>query len=622
MAEWHFPLTGGGAEYGINESGIQTFKSGMDKSLAREAIQNSLDAKVDDPDKQAMPVLVRFVKFDIDKDDLPGAQRLEDVLVKAREYYGSDKDAVRFYDEALKVIQGPIPCLKISDYNTKGLRGTAEQKEKSTFYALTKAMGVSNKSKSSGGSFGIGKSAPFSMSSLRTVIYSTYNIDDEFKLLGAARLTTFEDSPNEKRQNVGFFGNFDEEKQSVEELTDFDAMPEKFRRDNRSGAGTDISIVGYKAEDNWRASVLNAVLNDFYPAIFFNNLVVELIDASGTVTVNSDTLGVLMAEFAADHGDSYPYYQALSEAEYHFQEKLDILGDCSLYIKKGDAFPGKVQLARSPLMIVKPKRYGAPESYAALFICNDIEKGDPLLRNLEPAAHNDWIASLWDPLTMEPKVKSYGSTILSELDTWIKGKIDAISTADTEHVLEIEGLGEYLPDEEVGDFEAEEDNDDLLDNHTEIRKKNEKKPVVSKPQVSIVKPVKTGVKTSKAVRQGDGTGTKPPGGSEEDEQSNINRIMTSLINSKSREINNGNGREYILSILPIEDTAGDLRIVARGEISHYGIELQYAKNRQGQELDVDGSMIKGLKLSKGVPELITMKLTDKGRYSVEVENYA
>jgi hypothetical protein len=617
MADWNFPLTGGGAEYGINESGIETFKSGLDKSLAREVIQNSLDAR----DNQEKPVEVSFFKFDISKEELPGGDRLQDIFEKAKAYYATDRDAASFYNEAIKVVSGAIPCLKISDFNTKGLCGTSDQKEESTFYALTKAMGVSNKTQSSGGSFGIGKSAPFSMSSLRTVFYSTYNIDDEYKLLGVSRLTTFEDLPGEKRQNVGFYGNLNNEKQVVDELTNFDEMPKKLRRGGNNGAGTDITIIGYKAEQEWTEGLLNAVLNEFYPAIYYGNLIVKLVDKNRTVDIDKETLGNLMAEYANNKGDSYPYYLALSSPDYNFSESLDILGNCHLFIKKNDEFPSKVQWSRSPLMVVRSKRYGSPEAYSALFICDDSEKGDRILRSLEPPAHNDWKSSLWDPIKNRDisTIKSYGNMVLFELESWIRKKLEEISAVKEDHIVEIEGLGEYLPDTEVGNFTAEDLQDDLLDINTSVAKKESP---ISKPRVGTVKPVRPGEKPSKpkAPHKKESGGAKS-GGAEEQPRSDKKRILTSSVEIRSREINNGNKRLYVLSMLPNEDTSGDLNIVARGETGYYGMDLDYAENSIGSRLEVEGSFIKNLQMKKGVPEKITIKLNDDGRYSIGVENY-
>ncbi len=617
MADWNFPLTGGGVEYGINESGIETFKSGLDKSLAREVIQNSLDAR----DDQEKPVEVSFFRFDISKEELPGGNRLKDIFEKAKAYYATDRDAASFYNEAIKVVDGVIPCLKISDFNTKGLRGTADQKEKSTFYALTKAMGVSNKSQTSGGSFGIGKSAPFSMSSLRTVFYSTYNIDDEHKLLGVSRLTTFEDFYEEKRQNVGFYGNLNNEKQIVDELTNYDEMPKKLRRSNDNGAGTDITIIGYKAEQEWIEGLLNAVLNDFYPAIYYGNLIVKIVDKNRTIDINKETLGNLMSEYANNRGDSWPYYLALSSPDYNFSESLDILGNCHLFIKKNDEFPSKVQWSRSPLMVVRSKRYGSPEAYSALFICDDTEKGDRILRSLEPPAHNDWKSRLWDPIKDREisAIKSYGNMVLFELESWIRKKIEEISTLNEDHILEIEGLGEYLPDTEVGNFTADDLQDDLLDNNTSVTK-NESP--ISKPRVGTVKPVRFGEKPSKPQDpHKKKSGGAKTGGTEEQPGSETKRILSASIETRSREISSNNKRLYVLSIMPNEDTSGDLNIVARGETGYYGMHLDYAKNSIGSQLEVEGSFIKNLQIKKGVPEMITVKLKDDGRYSIGVENY-
>jgi len=44
---WNFPPTGGGVETGINDAGIVTFDGAPLSSLAREIIQNPLDARAD-----------------------------------------------------------------------------------------------------------------------------------------------------------------------------------------------------------------------------------------------------------------------------------------------------------------------------------------------------------------------------------------------------------------------------------------------------------------------------------------------------------------------------------------------------------------------------------------------
>ncbi|MBK9054972.1 MAG: hypothetical protein IPL78_29950 [Chloroflexi bacterium] len=54
--KWTFAKNNGGRESGFHDAGVETFKGNFDRYLARELIQNSLDARLD-PNK---PVEVVF----------------------------------------------------------------------------------------------------------------------------------------------------------------------------------------------------------------------------------------------------------------------------------------------------------------------------------------------------------------------------------------------------------------------------------------------------------------------------------------------------------------------------------------------------------------------------------
>lgn len=90
-----------------------------------------------------------------------------------------------------------IRVLRISDYNTTGLTGSMEMKP-SPWNDLVKSSGVSNKSGESGGSFGIGKSAPFACSDLRTLFYHTLDKDGIRSYQGVANLASFQ-YPDERK---------------------------------------------------------------------------------------------------------------------------------------------------------------------------------------------------------------------------------------------------------------------------------------------------------------------------------------------------------------------------------------------------------------------------------------
>ena len=64
--------------------------------------------------------------------------------------------------------------------------------EKGTNWSrLVKENGSSNKGQSSGGSFGIGKSATFACSDLRTVFYSSLDVKGLRSNFGVAKLVSF-----------------------------------------------------------------------------------------------------------------------------------------------------------------------------------------------------------------------------------------------------------------------------------------------------------------------------------------------------------------------------------------------------------------------------------------------
>ena len=66
--KWNFPENNDGPEEGLNDSGVETFKGSPVESLAREIIQNSLDALY----KSNEPVRVVFELKDVNSNCFPG----------------------------------------------------------------------------------------------------------------------------------------------------------------------------------------------------------------------------------------------------------------------------------------------------------------------------------------------------------------------------------------------------------------------------------------------------------------------------------------------------------------------------------------------------------------------
>lgn len=187
--KWNFPSNNYGQIFGIADSGVETFKGTPIKSLAREICQNSLDAALENNE----PTRIEFKTFELDPRKIPDYNGLEDALNRALDFWSQQKStkAKTFFKQALAVMHKPtITCLRISDFNTSGLVGSREEYN-SPWCNLTKSSGASDKSGSNGGSFGIGKFAPYACSSIRTVFYSTSDKEGVCASQGVSRLTSF-----------------------------------------------------------------------------------------------------------------------------------------------------------------------------------------------------------------------------------------------------------------------------------------------------------------------------------------------------------------------------------------------------------------------------------------------
>ena len=261
---WKFPPLNGGQGDGFNNSGIATFQGNPLKNLAREVIQNSVDARKDS-DK---PVHVSFELRQIRNTNSFGKCDLHKHIESCIEEIEEDEEkAINLFNCALKILtQDCLPFLCISDRNTTGLRDEE-------WRSLVKMQGRSKKrGAGAGGSFGIGKYAPFTLSPLRTVCYWTcYRTADEFveKFQGKAVLMSHKvevDKQLTETQGTGFYGATE----GCRELTGID-IPSEFRLFDRNQRdpiqGTALWIAGFQAPENWQSHVALSIVESYFYAI-------------------------------------------------------------------------------------------------------------------------------------------------------------------------------------------------------------------------------------------------------------------------------------------------------------------------------------------------------------------
>src|SRR5690606_18081991 len=121
------------------------------------------------------------------------------------------------------------------------------------------------KNSTSGGSFGIGKHAPFACSNLRTVFYGTLDTEGKVAFQGVAKLITHLDDNGNPRQGTGFFGE-------IEFLQPIKGKEQIETIFHRNEIGTDVFVAGFEQNEEWKSEIIKSVLESFFVAIYEGKL--------------------------------------------------------------------------------------------------------------------------------------------------------------------------------------------------------------------------------------------------------------------------------------------------------------------------------------------------------------
>lgn len=428
MIGWNFPFNNDGREDGLNDPGVETFKNNPLASLAREIPQNSIDAADKDSGK---PVEVHFDLVELPIAKFPDARHFEKILKACEKYWTHIAAAKKFFRNAQDVIHATkIRVLKVSDYNTTGLLGSIDDRT-SDWFKLTKAVGASDKAANAGGSFGIGKHAPFACSELRTVFYGTKDKTGKFAFQGVSKLVTHKNG-GETTQGTGYFGE-KSHNQPITKATDVNLV---FRRNK---VGTDVFIAGFPNMSNWVDDIAKALIDSFFVAIYEGRLVARV----GTIHINQASLGDLIAKYGKDDSSftAAAYYAALTseEAQTFILDDFEGLGKAELRILSNRKFPKKLAMVRSGMKIYDKGHFQTPVRFAGVFLAKG-EKLNGFLRSLEPPMHDKWEANrAEDP--------GEARALIRKLYGWMNDAIKSLSAAEDLEQLDAEGMSQYLPDD-------------------------------------------------------------------------------------------------------------------------------------------------------------------------------
>ena len=434
-----FPTNGNGQIYGIRDSGIEEFRDEALISGTREPVQNSIDAP--DPNTTG-PIIVRFSYHMVPSSIFPGRTSLLNSLNACLDRWGHIKKDKKIIEKMISVLEkDEIPFIKISDYNTTGLLGV-EDEINGKWFQLVKSVGVSDKGTGSGGSFGIGKHAPFASSTIHTIFYGTKNTEGASSFQGVAKLA----SHNYKdyvTQGTGYFGIPGENKPLVN--NDLQCIDDFFKRDE---IGTDIFIAGFKF-DNWKDEVIKAVLDNFFYALYTNKLVVYVED----IPIDSNTMEDLInSYFAANKKNYLPhYFQSLKQEKWIEGNIPGYEKGMKLSLIEGKGLPNRVAMIRKTGMKIFDKdRFQSIARFAGVFVAYG-EDINELLRQTENPEHNRWNSKRFEEDEKEAE------RVLKAIYGWINKEVKNLSSIENIESLEIEGVSQFLPDDNEIDKQEEKE---------------------------------------------------------------------------------------------------------------------------------------------------------------------
>lgn len=451
---WHAPAAEGGGTQGTNDSSVETFNGHMVSALAREICQNSVDARKNDD----APVVVEFAAFSMDVDDFPGINTFQSEMEASRLFWKqrNDAQACEFFNKARAKLKNKIHWMRISDFNTTGLTGVSKANDpyvQTAWDSLVKSAGVSNKPASGVGSFGIGKSAAFSCSQLRTVFYATKTIENEEGFIGVARIPSYP-LPNKPRMMTTGRTYFEMRKDGAPLSTCISLDPNFKRTETGTDVYIPIFLPMYTKRRDWKVEIVNAMLDGFLYAIYHHRLVVKIKLDDEEIVLDKAYLdnkygpNTITSEDKVHFLIQQKYLLLTSEAAKVFEFKY---GNYSGYIDirfllGPIEYDRRVTMVRAPGMKIFDKaNFPAKISFTGMaVICGD--GLNALFKSMENPAHTEWT----------PERNPHAEEAMKELYRFCRDKLlDLVATEPGEEIDS--GLGAILPqdDEDEGDKKEE-----------------------------------------------------------------------------------------------------------------------------------------------------------------------
>lgn len=444
---------------GLSDAGIETYRDNPFPAIARETSQNSRDAH--DRDRVGSePVVVVIDKLEIQSAELPGIleyKRVVELCLEIALELNSKKE-IEFFRQAKKVLhKETIPILRISDSNTKGLKGPCV--EGSPFHSLVKSSGVSTKDDpTAGGSFGIGKSAVYSASDLQTVFYSTVFQGPtgtlEYLCQGKTKFRSFSDGTSRYR-SVGYWGDPD----GFMPISNPAEAPSWLQR---TSIGTTVCSIAVRDTDAWANEVAASLVLNFFSAIHSRQMVFQV----DGMQINDNTLlrhfanaDIEMAAQQAGQADEFSFakamYECLTNTDDVHLTTLEVSSAGSFHVRilMREGLPKRVGILRNGMLICDSmghfgdhfSRFSMYRDFVAIVEPGD-EEASAWLRELENPRHDE----LSPERIVDPERRAKARQAGSKLAKKIRDAIKSTAQVPIKEQTELEELSEFFALENFG----------------------------------------------------------------------------------------------------------------------------------------------------------------------------
>ena len=437
---WQFPGNDSNETEGPNDGGITHFTANRSANVIRESIQNSLDARAD----ESKPVIVKIDLSSLESESL-NAKGLVDALnaaIKSNHNDDAHRQQFKRGIDLLRTSRGGINTLRIIDSNTTGASDDLTLDGKPTKWeALTKSSGLSIKDQpDAGGSFGLGKHAPFAATDIRTVLYSTAWFRDNTirrRFQGKTILVSHVDADGAKRRRTGYLGS-----SNFTPLQDTQ-IPHPYQIDQ---PGLAVYIPGYASETDWQDQSIKSAIQHFFHAIVHKGLEVTV---EGR-TVAAETLDEYQRLV---DGQTAGYIKA-SRTSPVAETEIEDIGHVTLRLVVEDGKTTarrQIALVRDAGMMItdRPREMSLPGigrfpphwlSFSAIIECRSSGKPS-VLRESESPSHT----SISTQQISDRQRRRKANSALRELGTWCREQIAAIVEEKSSGGIEnAEELAKYL----------------------------------------------------------------------------------------------------------------------------------------------------------------------------------